>query len=471
MQALDIIRELAVTTKTTEKQNIIEKAWHTGCMEFFEGVQAAYDGNITYGVKEKSIKKIEEEGNSYQFTPEDSWEEFKEILQRLAERKITGNAATDVLHQFAFKSDANKWNNWYRPVILGDLRCGTTDTLTNKVLEKIAKTDKRAKQYLTPTWEIALAHPVKNPEKQLTGKKLCDIKIDGCRMTILIDPDQEMVTMRSRPGHIKNHLYGVYDSCVKLMKSLKDNGLSGIVLDGEIDLPNKDFQFVQRLMNLDVADATKEDHEDLSALVMRVFDLVPLSEWNNELIDIPQSKRHEALVALGQEYFDDHLIVQEKWEVDFDTKEGQQIWTDLNLLVKNQNLEGIMVKDPDAGYKKKKSNNWLKWKGTVEVTLELIDFEEGELGKKREGLLGAFVCEGEDFDPADNKTKKIKVNVASGFTDEQITDFWNRREELRGLNVEVMADCFIKSRDRVDVWSLRFPRFKGFRGNEPGAKE
>jgi DNA ligase-1 len=113
-----------------------------------------------------------------------------------------------------------------------------------------------------------------------------------------------------------------------------------------------------------------------------------------------------------------------------------------------------MIKDPDAPYECKRTHAWLKAKPFIEVTLEVKEIEEGT--GRNEGRLGAFVCEGVDDD------RQITVNVGSGFTDANRDDFWNSRNSIIGNLVEVRADAITQNQD--GTYSLRFPRFKTFRG-------
>ena len=70
-------------------------------------------------------------------------------------------------------------------------------------------------------------------------------------------------------------------------------------------------------------------------------------------------------------------------------------------------------------------------------------------------------------DTKDNE--HIKVNVGSGFSDSHRDSFWNNRNRIPGNMVEVRADAITKNQDSED-YSLRFPRFKTFRGFEIGEK-
>ena len=108
----------------------------------------------------------------------------------------------------------------------------------------------------------------------------------------------------------------------------------------------------------------------------------------------------------------------------------------------------------------KRTHAWLKAKPFIEVTLEVVDVEEGT--GRNEGRLGAVVCEGMD------DGRMVRVNVGSGFSDANRDNFWTLRSDVIGQLVEVRADAVTQNQD--GTYSLRFPRFKTFRGFEPGEK-
>jgi DNA ligase-1 len=149
-------------------------------------------------------------------------------------------------------------------------------------------------------------------------------------------------------------------------------------------------------------------------------------------------------------------------EVDIGSYVGELQFKEFNKQAIKDGFEGIMIKVPDAVYECKRSASWLKMKPFIEVSLTVTAVEEGT--GKNEGRMGAIICEGVD----DGKT--IAVNVGSGFTDEQRTEFWSDKELLVGQVVEVRADAATRSQDSESVWSLRFPRFLRFRGFKAGEK-
>ena len=119
-----------------------------------------------------------------------------------------------------------------------------------------------------------------------------------------------------------------------------------------------------------------------------------------------------------------------------------------------------MIKDPKAGYECKRSHSWLKLKPFIEVTLEVVDVEEGT--GRNAGRLGAFICEGVD------DGRSISVNCGSGFSDGDRDNFWTDKGEIVGRLVEVRADAITQNQD--GSYSLRFPRYLRFRGLQVGEK-
>jgi DNA ligase-1 len=144
--------------------------------------------------------------------------------------------------------------------------------------------------------------------------------------------------------------------------------------------------------------------------------------------------------------------------VDLDTFIGTVEFTDYNKAIVESGFEGIMIKDPDAKYECKRTTSWLKQKPFIEVSLAVIETEEGT--GRNVGKMGALVCEGTE------DGKLIRVNVGSGFTDKDRDEFWQCKVD--GQVIEVRADAVTQNQD--GTYSLRFPRFMRFRGFKAGEK-
>ena len=192
---------------------------------------------------------------------------------------------------------------------------------------------------------------------------------------------------------------------------------------------------------------------------MALFDVLTLADFNKGKTEDNATVRRELLTTLQ---FDDCVKVVDATLINFDTEEGKAKFDEMNAEALDKGYEGLMIKPTFEVYKCKRSHAWLKVKPFIEVTLKVVAVEEGT--GKNEGVLGALVVEGED------DGKFFHVNVGSGLTDENREQIWESRDAVIGQLVEVRADAATQSQDAEDTWSLRFPRFKTFRGFEPGEK-
>jgi DNA ligase-1 len=193
------------------------------------------------------------------------------------------------------------------------------------------------------------------------------------------------------------------------------------------------------------------------------FDILPLKEFKKGKSVLGQKHRSAQLRSF-KKVFDKTggIDIIEQKEVDLDSYVGELEFKQFNKDAIEAGFEGIMIKVPDAVYECKRSTSWLKQKPFIEVSLTVVGVEEGT--GKNEGRMGAIICEGVD----DGKT--IAVNVGSGFTDDQRTEFWSDKDDLVGQIVEIRADAATISQDSESTWSLRFPRFLRFRGFRAGEK-
>jgi DNA ligase-1 len=196
--------------------------------------------------------------------------------------------------------------------------------------------------------------------------------------------------------------------------------------------------------------------------VLHLFDIIPLDKFQEGKFAVKQSGR----TAWLKQWYEEHMnllpnvAVLDHAVVDLDTEHGQKVFSMYNKSAVENGYEGIMIKDLDAPYECKRSTAWLKLKPFIEVSLEVIEIEEGT--GRNVGRLGAFVCAGDD------DGKRIKVNVGSGFSDANRDSFWASRDQCIGNIVEVRADAVTQNQD--GSYSLRFPRFLRFRGFVPGEK-
>ena len=425
-----IIRTLEDHPSRLNKEAIIEA--EVDNVELFEGFQLALSPYITFGVK----KVPSHSGPDGQGLP---WEAFKELCELLATRQLTGDDARNAIELALSASTKSQWNDWYRRILIKDLRCGVSEKTINKV-----------KKGAIPVFECMLAHDGANHEKKITGVKLLEPKLDGVRCLTVIDYDARTVVQYTRNGKVLENFSHIADA---LLANIDDLGRS-YVLDGEV--VSNSFQALMKQVH------RKDDVQSGDARLM-LFDILPLSEFRKGKSTLGQ-KRRSALLKTFKSMFDKcgHIDVIKQTEVDLDGYVGELQFKQFNKDAIEAGFEGIMIKDVDAVYECKRSASWLKQKPFIEVSLNVIAVEEGT--GKNEGRLGALICEGVD------DGKSIKVNVGSGFTDDQRVEYWMDKESMLGQIIEIRADAATRSQDSEDVYSLRFPRFLRFRGFKVGEK-
>jgi DNA ligase-1 len=392
---------------------------------------------VTFGLKQIPEKK-DENG------PGLNWDGFIAVADRLRNRNLTGNDARDAVAELVKQATQKEWNGWYRRILIKDMRAGFSESTVNKV------TEKKYGKYSIPVFSCQLAHDSANHETKVKGKRYIEVKLDGVRVITIVYPDGR-VDQFSRNGKELVNFPHVKEQIAAVMA--KAPPCEAMVFDGEI-------------MSGSFQDLMKQIHRKSSATandaILNLFDVVTLAEFEAGKSDVTQEQRSETVYKWHKENAKlmPNVTVVGHELVDLDTTEGQKRFKEINATAIAGGYEGIMIKDPDAGYITKRSVSWLKLKPFIEVSLAVTDVEEGT--GKNVGRLGALVCSGQD------DGKDIVVNCGSGFSDDNRIEYWNCRTDLIGQIVEVRADAITMNQD--GTYSLRFPRFKGFRGFVPGEK-
>ena len=423
-----VIRSLEEHPSRLNKEAIIEAEKDN--IELLEGFQLALSPFITFGVK----KVPSHSGPDGQGLP---WVAFKELCELLRTRQLTGDDARTAIELALSASTGKQWNDWYRRILIKDLRCGVSEKTINKVVKNAV-----------PLFECMLAHDGANHESKVSGKKLLEPKLDGVRVLTIVDCEARTVVQYSRNG---KELVNFPHITEGLLAHIDDFDRS-FVLDGEII--STSFQALMKQVH-------RKSDADASDAVLMLFDMLPLSEFKAGKSTLGQ-KRRTAFLKQFKGVFDkvSNIGLVPQVEVDLDSTVGQMQFIEFNKDAIANGYEGIMIKDLDAKYVCKRHVAWLKQKPFIEVSLEVTNVEEGT--GRNEGRLGALVCSGVD----DGKT--IVVNVGSGFSDNDRIEFWADRDSVIGQIVEVRADAITQNQD--GTYSLRFPRFLRFRGFKAGEK-
>jgi len=427
MKPWKIIQELEADNSRLKKEAIIRRESDAENIRFFNGVGSALDSFRTFGVQKVPVSK--KDGTGITQT------EFDDVLRQLEDRTLTGNAMKDVIQDLCDRSDMEQWNDWYRRILIKDLRCGVTHKTVNKF-----------STMKVPVFDCMLATDSAKHEKKMVGEMLIEPKLDGVRVIVICDVDKDEVKLFSRNGKELSN----FPEINKQFDEMLDQMSESMVFDGEV--MSDDFQTLMREIHRKGGAKTKDAK-------LNLFDCMPLYNFMDGSCVEPITERKK---WLDKYEFGPNINVVESVRINLSEPDGQKQFADYNKMCIDRGFEGIMVKPVGGIYECKRSTGWLKVKPFIEVSLKVVDVEEGT--GRNVGKLGALVVEGTDMD------KFIKTNVGSGLTDEDRETFWEAKAKLIGQIVEVRADAITQNQETTDEWSLRFPRFLRFRGFEPGEK-
>ena len=122
-----IIEELESDNSRLFKEGVIEK--HLNDKTFQEGLVMCLDPLTTFGVKQ--VPECIEDGVGL------DWSDFKKAANQLIDREKTGHAARDLIIELIESSKTDQWNDWYRRILIKDLRCGVSEKTVNNVAKKM----------------------------------------------------------------------------------------------------------------------------------------------------------------------------------------------------------------------------------------------------------------------------------------------------------------------------------------------
>jgi DNA ligase-1 len=422
VMTFQVIQKLESDNSSLFKQSVI--ADNIDNEEFILGAKLCLDPLVTFGVKQVPFSETDGEGLP--------WKEFEELAHALQTRQLTGHDARDAIQRDCDMATNEQWNDWYRRILIKDLRCGTGAKLINKV----------AKDTI-PLFGCMLAHDGAKHPKKMVGECYVEYKYDGVRVIAIVQNGD--ATLYSRNGKL-------LENFPHINEALSQPEFEGLVFDGEV--MSEDFQTLMKQVHRKEGAQTEDSY-------LAVFDMLTLDEFNAGYTPMTAKERRIRLTTI-RPLFNYRIQVVEATLIDLDSEQGQVEFKEMNKLALEEGYEGLMVKPTNASYHCKRSHAWLKIKPFIEVTLEVVGVEEGT--GKNEGMLGALVVAGND------DGKDFHLNVGSGLTDDMRKDVWAVKDAVIGQLVEIRADAATQSQDADDVWSLRFPRFKTFRGFEVGEK-
>lgn len=394
-------------------------------------VADAMDPAVTYGITSKGI--------SLQKQTESHWlggwyDGFHAILERLASRKLTGNAAIEAVTDYLKYCD-EETQRFLLQVLDRDLSLGIGwDTYRSEVMG------------LDDQFEVALAQHLEKVKgvNPVDGTYFASRKCDGVRCVAIISDGG--VEFRSR----QNKVFTTLDK-LKPAVATFCLGLSGQwVLDGElckIDANgDEDFQSVMK-------EIRKKDYT-IESCCYQVFDVLTYDEFRLGKTRKDFTQRLALLKKLNEAY-EEHPhgdcwvkpLKQERLtcQADFDRWAGY---------VEAGNWEGFMLRK-DVPYQSGRTKDLLKVKKFFDAEYTVEGVEVGEMSTAMPGQ-GIVKYQGVTRLVIDHKGNK--VGVGSGMSREQRIAWMEDPSQIVGKTITVKYFEETKSQD--GKFSLRFPTLK-----------
>lgn len=390
-----------------------------------EILEYTYNPHKKYKIDEGKYDKITTTiGNKLNLHQED-WNDFKSFLDTLAEKKSATDK--DVL---AIKTFIDKYEeaDFLKMVLFKDLRL-------NMNIKKFQK-----------VWPNFCVEPQVQLAQKFEGVKypysLYSRKLDGLRAYY---KDGVAISRTNKP-----HKTEPLAHITAQLKQFVDH--DAWVYDGEIIYLNPDgTEDFTKAISLARSDNRTPECDNLYYCI---FDMIQKEAFENKTPDVATFKdeytRMKAHLGIVEEKRDWYVTSQPNILL---LKQVDE--TGLEELQQNRikyNYEGIMIRNADAHYEYKRSNNIRKIKEMQDTEVKLLGMEAGT--GKFANTLGAMVADYNGYE----------LKIGSGFSDEQRKHYWQHRDEYVGKYVKVKY--FEKTVNQQGGESLRFPIFLCFRDPE-----
>ena len=415
-EIIEIINQLRNENSTNGKIAILKG--NANNENFKKVLYYTYNNSLQYGFSEKKLRELL--ANITQLN-EITWNNGFDMIEKLASENINNSLRVDVITFLSTKS-VEEQDLWIY-ILTKDLKCGISSKIINKAIPK-----------LIPEFNIQQAYPLdkypfKKKEWFVLEEKLNGINCSYVNGIMLSRQGKEIINL----SHLTKELEQL---------SFKNYYFNGeLVRHNEGELTNgENFRETTSIVNSDAEDKTNID--------LIVFDLLPLEEFYDGKSKLKYKDRLNQLKQLKQEAEEKGLVHLYIPKIYYEGDDNTVIDKYLDQATR-EDKEGLMC-IKNGVWKNKRSSTILKVKKFMNADCEIIGYEEGT--GRLEGKLGSFII---DY-------KGNKVNVGSGYTDDERIEFWQHRDDYIGriLQVKFKEESVNSKTKQV---SLQFPTFECIR--------
>ena len=360
-------------------------------------LQQACSPYITFGVKQYEFSEpIDQKEFTY------NWKPLTQLLKWLETRSLSGNNAQKAILETSKNLNAEQ-QFVLDKILQKDLRCGINEKTANKIIPG-----------LIPVFSCQLAN---KDQSKIVFPCYAELKRNGKRVIAFVDVDE--VVYYSRNGIVLHNLH-IFDHELRQLAAGTARVFDGEVCGNTGD-HIEDFKISKKIPKND------DPEYDASTLKFTVWDIIPKGNWVRGDFNTPLHTRYHVMQMAFYTFWEE--AKPESVRVFFSRKkiikDNKSLLAYFEKVLAKGN-EGLVVKDPDAGYEFKRSNSWIKMKCGNDADLKIVDVVEGK--KSWKGRLGAVVV----------KYGKYKVHCPlKGFTHAEAKKMWKDKDSLIGKTAKV----------------------------------
>ena len=405
--------------KGKEKINILQK--YKDNKDFTDILVLAYNDN-KYGFSKNKLRK-----ELYKYKENNSnfhsyWYNGFDMCKALATSNIN-NQLRDAVYSTISAMSEDLQEVWIR-VLTKDLKCGISVTSINKAIPN-----------LIPVWSIQKASTYKEgkiKDGTWIGITLKENGIHGTYYNGII---------KSRQNKVFEGLDHIINEINILLQYFPDYVFEGELIRDNIDniSDNENFRLTTSILS--------EEGADKTLIKLDLFDLLPKEEFDSLEPSTRTYKERLSQLKQIQSYINElGLKYIGVCDILYEGTDVSQIQKQLDI-VDSKGLEGCVV-SLDKPYQRKRLTTLYKVKSWKDADCKIIGYEEGTIGSKYEGMLGALII---DY-------KGNKVSVGGGYSDEQRQEIWENRDSYIGKILQVKFKEETKNKE-TGLISLQFGTF------------
>ena len=404
---------------------------------FQQTLKYAYDASIRFGISAGKIDK--------RTTSPARPQEFGSWVFTLLDNVIAESSATEKkqLIEEKLATMSRDGADLLLKVIDKDLRCGISESTINKVFND-----------LLSKFDVMLAKPfaARHVSK---WPVLVEPKLDGLRVIAIADTAAKDVRFFTRSGKTIDSLNNFKDEVLTFAYQFETESCPHVTVafDGEVTSGS----FLESLSQV------RKSSKQVTEGTYHIFDVLvrgpghsPIAMTDAELQEQGVQKERRSRLLRSYMEFRKHIpqVKFLKLTECYLASCEDEVFSIYNGC-RDAGLEGVIIKNPDAYYVKKRSPAWLKIKAQETLDLPVVGAFEGT--GKYVGMLGGLIVESDG----------VHVHVGSGFSDDQRKTFWEQiQDDQRFVASDkrdscILIDCpvEVQFQEKLPSGSLRHPVF------------